>query len=109
VSPINRSPTRCWERIREDFLHSFKSDGFAAAALGLRAAAHLPSTIGEEALAVAGQKLRGRVLRVPRRIRQHVSDIKIGESPLELIVHLSSCWFINVSFAGGNVVHAAFR
>ena len=36
-------------------------------------------------------------------------DIKIGESPLELIVHVSSCWFINVSRAGGDVVHAAFR
>jgi hypothetical protein len=38
-----------------------------------------------------------------------VSDIKIGESPLELSVHLSSRWFIDMSFAGDNVVHAAIR
>ena len=61
------------------------------------------SAVGEEALAVAGEKLSGRVLRAPRRVRQHVPRIKIGESPLELIVHVSSRWFINVSLAGRDV------
>jgi hypothetical protein len=120
VTPSSRltSSVAVWtQRPQAIQTYSFKSGGFAAAALGLRAgasarprpAAPSTSTIGEEALAVAGQKLRGRVLRVPRRVRQHVSDIKIGESPLELIVHLSSRRSINVSFAGENVVHAAFR
>lgn len=65
--------------------------------------------IGELALSVAGQELQGRVVWAPWRVRQHVSDIKTGESLLEVVVHLSSCWFVNVSLSGDNVVHAAFR
>lgn len=36
-------------------------------------------------------------------------DIETGESQLELIVHVSSCGFIDVPLRGGDVVHAAFR
>lgn len=58
---------------------------------------------------VAGQNLGGRLLWVSRRIRQHMPGIKTGERALELSAHVSSGGFIDVSFAGGDVVHAAVR